>query len=222
MTESLRRLAGTGLAGLLAVVILSACYDESPFAESELSIDMATATRVPTARARLTARVPPPTTRKSFGDGVWRIGTDIAPGTYAAPGGESCLWNSLSGFTGTMNDIVQVGHTGRPIVAIGDTYAGFRLVGFQSFGCGTWRPITDITGPVESIGDGTWLVGSEIEPGTYAATRGCFWERLKGFSGDHDDVIARSDLREEKPVVTIEPTDVGFMSLGCGRWTRIE
>ena len=153
---------------------------------------------------------------------MWRIGKDIAPGTYAAPGDESCLWNSLSGFTGRIDDVLRLSHEGRPVVTISDTYRGFRVVGFQSFGCGQWRPVADITGPVESIADGTWLVGREIVPGTYATSKPCYWQRLKGFNGEYDDVIASSDLVEEKRTVTIEPADVGFMSLGCGEWTRVE
>ena len=157
---------------------------------------------------------------KPFGDGIWRIGKDIVPGTYAAPGGESCLWNSLSGFTSGINDILRLSHKGRPIVTLEDTYRGFRVVGFQTFGCGRWRPIADITEPVESIGDGTWLVGQEIAPGTYAASEICFWSRLKR--------VQRRERRrhrsgvEDKPIVTIEPTDAGFMSRGCGKWTRVE
>ena len=162
-------------------------------------------------------------TPKPFGDGIWKIGEEIVPGTYAAPGGEFCLWHSVSGFTGGINDIVQLGHPGRPIVTIGTAHKGFQVVGFQSVGCGQWRPIADIDGPVNSITEGYWLVGQEVVPGTYLSTsKHCFWQRLKGFSREVYDVIAASDSVEKSQTVTIEPTDVGFMSFGCEGWTRVE
>ena len=161
-------------------------------------------------------------TPRPFGDGAYRIGRDISPGTYAAPGGDACLWNRLGGFSGGIDDILRPSHRGRPIVTVADTWNGSKVVGFQSFGCGQWHPITDISEPVESIRDGTWLVGKEIAPGTYAASENCFWSRLSGFNGESDDIIAQSDLVEEKPTVTIEPTDAGFTSFGCGKWTRVK
>ena len=161
---------------------------------------------------------------KPFGDGIWQIGEDIEHGTYAAPGGEHCSWNTLSGFTGTVSDIVRLTHPGRPIVTIGTSSRGFALVGFQSFGCGQWRPITDIDTPVSSVTDGTWLVGREIVPGTYTASspQTCHWSRLRGFNGDAGDVISSSDDIPDWTTVAIEYTDTGFMSFGCGGWKRDE
>ncbi len=176
-----------------------------------------------TALSDQPSAIPSTSTPKPFGDGIWKIGEEIALGTYAAPGGEQCLWNSLTGFTGSaINDIARLSHPGRPVVTIGTKYQGFQLVGFQSLGCGEWRPIADITGPVDSITDGTWLVAQEILPGTYQASNNCYWSRLRGFNGEFDDVIVGSDLVEENPTVTIEPTDAGFMSFGCNGWARVE
>jgi Collagen triple helix repeat (20 copies) len=32
-----------------------------------------------------------------FADGTWKVGSDIAPGTYRAKGGDSCYWAILNG-----------------------------------------------------------------------------------------------------------------------------
>ncbi len=92
-------------------------------------------------------------------------------------------------------------------------------------GPGTW-PTPPASPTADAFGDGTWRVGSEITPGTYRAlgdgsTMQCSWERLSGFSGLMKDTIALG--YEPAPVVvTIEPTDAGFKSEHCGRWTKVQ
>src|SRR5574343_499154 len=92
-------------------------------------------------------------------------------------------------------------------------------------GPGTW-PTPPASPTADAFGDGTWRVGSEITPGTYRAlgdgsTMQCSWERLSGFSGLMKDTIALG--YEPAPVVvTIEPTDAGFKSKHCGRWTKVQ
>ena len=159
---------------------------------------------------------PTPVPAQGFGDGTWIVGSDIQPGTYAAgPGLEFCSWKRLSGFSGDFDDIIAIDISPRPIVTILATDAGFT-----SGGCNRWVPIADaLTTP---SGDGTWVVGNEFAPGTYAAGPGlefCSWKRLSGFSGDFDDIIA-IDI-SPRPIVTILATDAGFTSGGCNRWVPI-
>ncbi|WP_050995521.1 hypothetical protein [Leptospirillum ferriphilum] len=73
-----------------------------------------------------------------------------------------------------------------------------------------------------SFGDGTFIVGKDIQPGTYRSRGGddCIWERLSGFGGTFSDVIA-SDTMSKNPIVTIEPIDKGFKSENCGIWHRV-
>jgi hypothetical protein len=71
------------------------------------------------------------------------------------------------------------------------------------------------------FGDGSWIVGDDINPGTYRtriAVEGCYWERLSGFSGNLSDVIA-NDFTSAPAVITIGASDAGFTSSGCGDWT---
>ncbi|MCH8564613.1 hypothetical protein LTH96_02505 [Nesterenkonia sp. LB17] len=70
-------------------------------------------------------------------------------------------------------------------------------------------------------GSGTFLVGEEIQPGTYRteSTSGfCYWARLSGLSGEFDDIITNG-LPEGQGFVTIAETDVAFETSDCGEWT---
>ena len=63
----------------------------------------------------------------------------------------------------------------------------------------------------------------DIQPGTYrtrAGSSGCYYERLKGFDGTVDDIIANNDT-DAPAVVTISPTDKGFSSADCGPGRKI-
>ena len=178
-----------------------------------------TATAVPTPTPAPTVTPAPtatPIPPQGFGDGTWIVGSEIQPGTYAAgPGLDFCTWKRLSGFSGEFEDIIEFDFSSRPIVTISASDTGF-----ESGGCNKWEPIAQaITTPT---GDGTWLVGEEIAPGTYS-TPGvdfCSWKRLRGFSGAFEDIIA-FDFADARQIVTIQSTDVGFTSSGCEAWTEV-
>lgn len=81
--------------------------------------------------------------------------------------------------------------------------------------------VTTTPTPQVAFRDGTYRVGVDVQPGTYQASGGgslCYWARLSGFSGNLDDIIANST---DQTIVTIEPTDAGFQSNGCGSWSKI-
>lgn len=93
---------------------------------------------------------------------------------------------------------------------------------------------SDGTGPGPSVdpkadiqGDGTYLIGSELAAGEYATTVPdsaalCYWERLKGTSGEFDDIIANGVADPgEKVTVTIEAKDEAFKTQGCGSWVEV-
>ena len=86
-----------------------------------------------------------------------------------------------------------------------------------------------------SFGDGAWLVGPEIEAGTYRTdgpSSGCYWARLAEFSNvktflDRSDAAAESDTgpeigADEVIVVRIREVDAAFETSGCGTWRRVE
>ena len=76
--------------------------------------------------------------------------------------------------------------------------------------------------PRRSIGDGTWEVGVDIEPGLYVAlnvTDG-YWERMSSFSGD-DSTIANDFVSSaEQVMVEILPSDRAFKTVDCGTWEK--
>jgi hypothetical protein len=76
--------------------------------------------------------------------------------------------------------------------------------------------------PAVAFTDGTYRVGVQIQPGTYQASAvqsDCYWARLRGFSGSLGDIIANSFAGAT--IVTIQPSDVGFLSERCGNWSKI-
>jgi hypothetical protein len=69
------------------------------------------------------------------GNGTFRIGKDIQPGTYRTRKTESgCYYARLRGFGGTVGDIIANNITNAPaIVTISKTDKGF-----EASGCATW------------------------------------------------------------------------------------
>lgn len=80
-------------------------------------------------------------------------------------------------------------------------------------------------------GDGTLIVGTDIQPGTYR-TAGpppgesmpyCYWKRLKGFSGSLDEIITSGVASREgqSQVVTVSASDAAFETSRCQPWQKI-
>lgn len=165
--------------------------------------------------------------KRSFGDGSYVVGTEIAPGRYfAAAPTRDCQWDRLDAFDGydRRNEIGIGGGYERELpskLAVVDIKASD--VGFVSSGCGEWtqtfQPRVTPDGPPP---DGFFLVGIEVAPGRYRATtpRSCTFERRSAFSGRYDEGnryidegwAGRSTVLS---IVDIEPTDAGFESKGC-------
>jgi zinc-ribbon domain len=157
----------------------------------------------------------------NFGAGTYQVGADIQPGTYRTRvGSPNCYWERLKNFRGGINGILANGGTSAPgIVTIEPTD-----VGFHSEGCGTWtKDLSAITTSKTSFGAGAYIVGTDIEPGTYRNSGGnnCYYERLRGFNGGMNAIIANGGSNHPS-IVTIAPTDAGFQSQGCGTWTKLE
>lgn len=156
-----------------------------------------------------------------FGDGTHRVGEDIQSGTYRTREGSSnCYYARLSGFSGELDEILSNENTSAPaVVTIRETDAGF-----QSRGCGTWtQDITQTTESTTSFNDGMFIIGTDIEPGTYRNTgqSGCYYARLSGFTGDLSTIISNDNV-DEQTIVTIAASDKGFKSNRCGTWEKIE
>ncbi|MEO7018838.1 MAG: hypothetical protein ABI234_01645 [Ktedonobacteraceae bacterium] len=76
--------------------------------------------------------------------------------------------------------------------------------------------------PYAHFSDGTFVIGKDIQPGTYRtreASSGCYYARLKGFGGTLGEINANNNT-DNPAIVTIFPTDAGFQSNNCGTWTK--
>ncbi|MEU5345088.1 MULTISPECIES: hypothetical protein [unclassified Streptomyces] len=76
-------------------------------------------------------------------------------------------------------------------------------------------------------GDGTFVVGDDIKAGTYrtagaedSVIPNCYWARLKGTSGDFEDIIANGNVKGPT-TVTVSSSDGAFQSTGCKTWKKV-
>ena len=103
-----------------------------------------TPTPVPSATPGLPTPTPGPSA--AFGEGVYIVGVDILPGTYRNAGTASCYWARLSGFSGSLDDIIANSNVDGPaVVTIQATDTGF-----ESTRCGTWALIQSVSSTLES------------------------------------------------------------------------
>lgn len=72
---------------------------------------------------------------------------------------------------------------------------------------------------------GTYVVGSDIAPGTYKTEGpdgsnlvGCYWARLSALTGD---AIIANNISKGADVVQILPGDKGFETSGCKPWSKV-
>lgn len=160
-----------------------------------------------------------------FGDGLFEIGVDVAPGIYETGDidtgflgfGGGCHWERRSDASGDEEAIIaERTREGHEVVEIKQSDAFF-----DSSDCGDWFEIEALDEPLSSITTGTWVVGVHVQPGTYRAQGGddCMWERLSDASRDPDSII---ETQESPDPVSVEilDSDVAFSSIGCGDWTQ--
>jgi hypothetical protein len=129
---------------------------------------------------------------KTFGNGTYRVGRDVPPGTYRSRGEDGCYWARLRGFSGELKD-----------VAANENAAGPTLVtllrsdkGFESNNCARWTSnLARITKSKTRFGQGIFIVRTDIAPGTYRSGRGgsCYWARLRSFTGSLSSIIANGN-----------------------------
>jgi hypothetical protein len=158
----------------------------------------------------------------TFGSGTYRVGRDIPAGTYRTRSSvSSCYWERLRGFSGNLSDIIANDFSsGYQVVTIKSTDKGF-----SSSRCGKWSSnLSRVTSSYTSFGQGTFIVGTDMAPGTYRSSLhdSCYWARLSGFGGTLNEIKANDFLTGGgHAIVSIKSTDRGFQSSRCGTWTKI-
>jgi hypothetical protein len=154
-----------------------------------------------------------------FSNGIFEVGPDVRPGTYRMrSGSDGCYFARLKGFGGVLDDILANDNADGPaVVTILATDKGF-----QSDNCATWTADLSPVVKNNSFGPGDYMVGSDLQPGTYRNTGGgqaCYYARLRGFTHALSEVIANNNTGGSA-IVTIAASDKGFTSTGCGTWMR--
>ena len=116
-----------------------------------------------------------------------------------------------------MNEQVGTGSPNEQAIALvikficpGQQYA------FDNAKSGTYA----VAPPLAQFGDGTWIVGEDVQPGTYRTqgrVDGCYWARLTAGGEVIDNNFISAALQA---VVIVEASDALIESSGCGTWTK--
>lgn len=87
-------------------------------------------------------------------------------------------------------------------------------------------PTTAKSFPAPFFFNGIYVVGTDIEPGTYHTpgsstdTGECYWARLKDTTGDSGSIIANGSSQGQM-TLTIKSTDAAVKSSGCSGWAKV-
>lgn len=150
--------------------------------------------------------------------GTHLVGTDIKPGIYVGLAGEglldSCYWARLSNLTGSDDILANDNAQGLFYVEVLPDDKALKTA------C-ELLPIEQVPARDEFLTvlpPGTYLVGRDIEAGTYRGMAGddvlesCYWARLSNVSGD-DDILA-NDNAIGQYFIEVLPTDFA-LTVGC-------
>jgi hypothetical protein len=218
-----RRDLGVALAAVAATLAVVYGFGLGP-SDGDDSDD-ATVTGDDPAETTTTAAAEPPAPVDTFEDGLHLVGRDIEPGRYIAVGlSGGCDWARLADVEGTQPIAAAESLDGQAVVEISPDDAAF-----QSQSCGLWEPYTPPPGPpTTTMSDGDWVVGEQVEPGTYqsdvAQAAECTWTRASGFGHTADQVVeSHSELylgNAPPEVVELQAGDL-FSSQQCQPWTKV-
>ncbi|MFI2204473.1 hypothetical protein ACH47Z_27545 [Streptomyces sp. NPDC020192] len=162
------------------------------------------------------------------GDGDFRVGSDVKPGTYRTSGNtdDMCYWERAKDASGETDSLLANDNVS------GTSYVTIKATDkiFKSSGCKDWEAVdpkakgTSATPASAMAGNGgMFKVGTDIAPGTYRSTGNkddsCYWERTKDADHGVDSIIANNNVTGTA-VVTISPGDAYFKTTGCGDWKK--
>lgn len=154
-------------------------------------------------------------------NGIYAVNDEIKPGLYRAEDGIT-YWARLSGFSGDMDEIIANGAIYGDAPQIVEIKKNDK--GFQTSGNGNWVLVDKNYKPekLKEFSDGMYMVGKDIDPGTYKTTGSVnYWSRLKDFSGSMDSILSNGNP-DGPAIVEIKSSDVGFSTNGGGTWIKIK
>lgn len=189
----------------------------SPTAQGQTQeVEVAEPTEVPATDTP--APTPTPEIEGLVKKGTHLVGTDIEPGIYVGLAGEglmdSCYWARLSNLTGSDDILANDNAEGLFYVEVLPDDKALETK------C-ELLPIEQVPARDEFLtvlSPGTYLVGRDIEAGTYRGVAGddllesCYWARLSNVSGD-DDILA-NDNATGQYFVEVLPSDFA-LQVGC-------
>lgn len=176
-----------------------------------------------------------PDDRIRFGEGTYRVGTEIRPGLYRNVAPETgffdgllgCNWERLSGFSGTEQEIIA---SNRVFLTPPPPFDMVRILptdkGFKSEDCGQWVEVQDsdqLAPSRTTFADGVFRITIDIEPGTYAADNP--EDRCKyGFIHSFDSGGLRTyEAGIEGRILLDIPADIAAIAVqDCGTWALVE
>ena len=92
----------------------------------------------PESQPHMVIAEPPSDLSEGIPNGVWHVGTDVRPGTYASEGPDETLgsfrWTKVGRFGGAVSDIIPTEEGAPPIIV---TITASDM-GFSSEGCKPW------------------------------------------------------------------------------------
>ncbi|MGH9212515.1 MAG: hypothetical protein ACRD2C_17855 [Acidimicrobiales bacterium] len=168
----------------------------------------------------------PPGPADSFEDGLHVVGRDIEPGRYIAVGvAGDCDWTRFADVEATEPVAAAESIAGQAVVDIAAEDAAF-----SSQNCGVWETYVPRTAPpATTFTDGDWVVGDQVEPGTYqsnvADSARCTWTHARGFAHTAEEVIdSHAELYpgDAPPAVVELGEGDRFSSQLCQPWTKVE
>jgi hypothetical protein len=154
------------------------------------------------------SKTPNPNLHKS---GTYLVGTEIQPGLYKGLG-SNCYWERLKDLSGSFDAIIANDLTdGQFYIQVDESDAALSTTcDFYLFDPSEQGLEVSTT----LLNPGQYLVGSEVLPGIYRGTEeGCYWERLKDFSGDFDGIVA-NDNSDGQFYFQVKESDFAF-SVTC-------
>lgn len=175
-------------------------------------------------RAGTVGVVVPVTRARSFGDGLFRVGTDIPAGLYRVNAGASlCYWELRTDTSDSFSGIItnDIGYGYRLV----EVRASDRFI--RSSRCGTWRLVSETANwPFRGgriPGDGVFLVGRDVAAGTYAQYGDdCYVASLSNGRSDFAGIIDNHYIGPGESITwRIDATDFAFESSGCGTWYKV-
>lgn len=105
---------------------------------------------------------------------------------------------------------------------------GNPAVNLEAPGDSENHPLPEESGAAENFASGPMRVGVDIAPGAYRSSGAegemCYWSRQATDSPDPalEEIIDFGLVPAgEEITVTIEPSDVLFVSEYCGKWTKV-